>query len=232
MMKAVQKVTLSQAIIAEILGQIKAGHLNPGDSLPPEKELVKELGVSRPVLREALRSLALANAIEIRPGHGAVVKDARTESMLNADVLGLTLQRGRELEQLHEARAVVEVAIAGLAAERATPEDFERLEACVERLKDATSRQEAVELAQAFHIAVARAAHNPMLEQMMMPITNLLAEFVRERGGPLFTIKDEYLIHLEVLEALRGGDPKVSREAMRRHLEISLERWYVQDIEV
>lgn len=134
-MRSVQKVTLTEAVIQEILSQVRDGRLAPGDRLPPEKTLMQQLGVSRPVLREALRSLATMNVIHIRPGYGAIVCDVENTGVVNSDLLSLVLDRGKELEDLHQARVVLEVALAGWAAERATEEDWQHMEECVENLR-------------------------------------------------------------------------------------------------
>lgn len=228
-MRAVQKVTLAEAVIGEILEQVKAGVLVAGDRLPPEKELMKTLGVSRPVLREALRSLEMAGAIEIRPGLGAVVRDPRTDPMINPEVLSLVLQKGRELDQLHEVRLINEVAIAGLAAERATPEDLDRLETCVEALRQAKDLQATIEPAHRFHLALAEAAHNPLLLQVIMPVLQLLQAHIQERGNPLFSLEDEYLLHRDLLRAVQSGEPEPARAEMERHLNVSLRRWFAVD---
>lgn len=111
--RPVQMVNLTEAVTQEILDQVRNGVLQPGDRLPGEKTLMQQLGVSRPVLREALRSLAAMNVISIRPGYGAVVCDVQRVGMINADLLTLVLERGQELRQLHEARVVLEVALPG-----------------------------------------------------------------------------------------------------------------------
>lgn len=218
--------TLTEAIIQEVLSQIRDGSLSPGDRLPSETQLMGQLGVSRPVLREALRSLATMNVISIRPGHGAVVHEIRDIGVLNPDILSLVLERGNELRQLHEARMVLEVALAGMAAERAEPEDWKRMEDCLEQLRTVETYSQADIPAKDFHMAIAHASHNPLLAQQMPAIYDTFYEHLQRRGRPLFTPDGEYEIHKELLDSLRKGDPETAREAMRQHLEVSYARWF------
>ena len=228
-MRTVQKVTLTEAIIQEILTQIREGSLKPGDRLPSENQLMRQLGVSRPALREALKSLATMDVISIRPGHGATVNEIRDIGVLNPDILTLVLERGNELQQLHEARMVLEVALAGMAAERAEPEDWKRMEECLERLRsdDAVSKSEFP--ARDFHMAIAHAGHNPLLAQQMPAIYDTFYKLLQRRGRPLFSPEGEYEIHKELFDALKTRNPETAREAMRRHLEVSYARWFDEE---
>ena len=228
-LRAVKKVTLTDAIIREIISQIRAGALKPGDQLPAEHELTRRLNVSRPVLREALRSLATMNVIDIRPGQGAVVCDLNQSGMIHPDMLPLVLERGKELEQLHEARVVLEVAIAGLAAQRADEQDWARMEECLQLLKASKSEEETFFPARQFHLAVAQASHNPLLAQLMPSILDTLSEHLARRGKPLFSIEGEYEVHKELYDVLRRRDPEAAREAMLAHLEMSYRRWFAED---
>lgn len=224
-MKPVMNVTLAEAVIAEVLKAITSGEFKPGQKLPSERELMTRFAVSRPIIREALRGLAMLNAIEVRAGRGAVVRDLRKEPVINPALLGLALDAGEELRQLHELRCILEVPAAGLAAERASEEDLKALEDTLQGLRESFQREESFP-AREFHLGIARASGNPLLLQVLRPVLELLDQHLKRRPGPLFSTPDEeYQIHKELLDVIKQRNPATAMEAMRRHIEMSYQRW-------
>jgi GntR family transcriptional repressor for pyruvate dehydrogenase complex len=143
---------------------VSDGNLKPGDVLPSQHTLSKQLGVSRPVLREAVQGLASVGVLEIRPGSSCYV-GAATERA-NPEVLFEILTHEAALEAL-EARLVVEVELAGLAASRAMESDFHAAERALERLHDAVAQgRETSEFTLEFHRILASAGHNDFLKRM------------------------------------------------------------------
>src|SRR5919199_2841590 len=112
---------------------VVSGGLSPGERLPPERELCERLDVSRTVVREALNLLEARGLISIEHGRGAVVSGGNTRAV--RDTLGLLLRvRPKALWELLEIRQILEVEIAGLAAERAGPEDTAAMLAQLDRM--------------------------------------------------------------------------------------------------
>ena len=123
---------------------ISEGRFAPGDRLPSERHLAESFGVSRPVIREALRTLAGRGYIEIAPGRGAFV--LRPSAVQGADPLERQyLRRGATVRDLSEARLMLENEAAGLAAERASADDIADLEAALCALEGAVSALERIE---------------------------------------------------------------------------------------
>ena len=122
-----------------------------------------------------------------------------------------------------EARMVVEVELAGLAAERATASDFHRLETILKRLKRAVSRgQPTAQITSAFHQALTSAGHNAVLAKMANLLTRPpLAQGFRVEHALPDIMAGEYDSHLLLYQAVRTGDPTVARRALREHLEIA-----------
>ena len=127
----------------------------------------------------------------------------------------------RELQDLGEARLILETEIAALAAERLEPADLERLEEILEQMKkclDSEGREYA-ELDVEFHLAVAQCSKNQMLHELLMPIRGILQEFIA-KSQELPGIKDEAQEHhTKILSALRQRNPEKARRAMRAHLQ-------------
>jgi DNA-binding FadR family transcriptional regulator len=130
-LRPVERKTLAPAVMERIVSYIHSKPLAAGDPLPAQPSLARQLGVSRPVLREALQGLAALGVVEILAGSGVYVLDP--EAVAEKDGLAEIATHEAALEAL-EARMVLEVGMAGLAAERATDEDFARMDQSLEQL--------------------------------------------------------------------------------------------------
>ena len=198
---------------------VVSGGLEPGERLPPERELCARLGVSRTVVREALNLLEARGLISIEHGRGAVVSGGNTDAV--RDTLGLILRvRPKVLWELLEMRAILEVEISGLAAERATEEDTDAMRAELERMAAAIDAPEGyVDADVEFHALLARAARNGVLLTMLEPIVDLLRASRRvsasRRPGSALRALGE---HEEILRRVEAGDAEGARREMRAHL--------------
>lgn len=219
-LRPVERQTLAKAVLQQLMTYIKNGSLRPGDALPSQHELARQLSVSRPVLREAMQGLASVGLIEIRPGSGCYVREP--DATLNPETLVEVVTHEAALDVL-EARMVIEVELAALAATRATDADFRQMEAILKRLKRAAERsQPTVQITSEFHRALARAGHNMTLSKM----AEILARPRSSQGARVEqTLPDissqEYESHRALFEAVRLGDPSRARQAARHHLEIA-----------
>jgi GntR family transcriptional repressor for pyruvate dehydrogenase complex len=196
-----------------------SGGLGVGDRLPPERELVERLGVSRTVVREALNLLEARGVLSIEHGRGAVVSAGRTSAV--RDTLAMLLRmRAEALWELLEMRRVLEVEISGLAAERAEAEDVADIRAQVDRMRDLIDKPEGyVDADVEFHALLARAARNGVLLMMLEPLVDLLRtsrEISASRPGSARRALGE---HEGVLARVEAGDAEGARREMRVHLE-------------
>jgi GntR family transcriptional regulator, transcriptional repressor for pyruvate dehydrogenase complex len=198
---------------------VVSGGLEPGERLPPERELCARLGVSRTVVREALNLLEARGLISIEHGRGAVVSGGNTNAV--RDALGVILRvRPKVLWELLEMRAILEVGISGLAAERATVEDTDAMRAELERMAALIDAPEGyVDADVEFHALLARAARNGVLLTMLEPIVDLLRASRRvsasRRPGSALRALGE---HEEILRRVEAGDAEGARREMRAHL--------------
>lgn len=209
---------LSDKVANAMLETILSHKLQVGDRLPSERELGDQFGVSRTVVREAVRALVAKGVIDVRSGSGlrvaAVDAAAVTESM------SLFLRGGSfDFEQVHEVRALLEVHIAGLAAERATDKDLARLREVHERMvREAGELDAAARHDLEFHRAIARATQNDLYLLLLDSIGSTLIDIRRENlssGSTPMTLGQ----HAQVLDRVVARDAAGAREAMATHLE-------------
>ena len=219
----VKSTRIYEQIVSQVRTLIADGRLKSGDQLPPERELAEKLMVSRTSVREALRALQSRGLIEIRAGEGAFVRDVSVDDLI--EPLALVILPHREaVGELFEARRLLEPAIAGLAARRATPEDLGEMQ----RILDEQAREVAqgrTGLAQdaAFHAALAQSAHNRAIGRIVNTLMELLTQSREESlhtpGRPTRSHQD----HRHILAAIRRRDPEAARRAVLDHL-VAVER--------
>jgi GntR family transcriptional repressor for pyruvate dehydrogenase complex len=215
-----ERLKLSEQIAQQILGQIADGTLRPGDRLPTENQLLEQLGVGRSTLREALRSLSGMGLLDIRHGQGVFV--AMDASHVGLRQLDWALLLGsREMLNLVEARKVLEIQIAALAAERATPADLERMAACLQDMRSARVRQTLQEADVAFHLALAEASQNDVFVHIIRTIRELVRRMLWQSPA---TRAGRVTEHERILRAVRAGDAEAATQAMRDHFHETEER--------
>ena len=136
MFKSIKHTRVSDEIVNQMKNLISEGILKPGDRLPPERELIKQFGVSRPSLREALNSLVTMGFLEVNQAKRTFVKSVTSERM--EDPLSLLIKTDtQKIFDLIEVRKAMEAWGAFLAAQRATEEDIKQLESIIEEMKKA-----------------------------------------------------------------------------------------------
>lgn len=196
---------------------IESGVYPVGGRLPSERELAEELGVSRPVVREAVIVLESRGLVQSRQGAGVFVQAAV------GDALAATVDTDSGPFEVIEARRLLEGEIAALATEIVTERQIAEMQRLIDRIGDLTLDEAAREKAdRAFHIALARVTENDVLVGIVeklwdMRYQSALCEyfFRRAREGGIEPPVDE---HQQVLDALKARDAKAARFAMREHL--------------
>jgi GntR family transcriptional repressor for pyruvate dehydrogenase complex len=189
------------------------------EALPSEGELARTLGVSRTVLREAMKQLQAQGLVAMSQGKKPRVRPADPQTAV--DSLDLLLQRTpRSLRHLVEVRRPLECEIAALAAERATPQHLEAAAAAIDALRSARSLEEQVEADVRFHRLLAEATANPVFLTLLDTVSGLLRESRRRTiGRHGMGVADDH--HREILEAIRRRDPAAARAAMAHHLDVN-----------
>jgi GntR family transcriptional repressor for pyruvate dehydrogenase complex len=212
--KTIKQKRLSGEVTNQITDLILQNHLQPGDKLPPERQLAEELGVSRTVLREAMKALEEKGLVEVKQGSGTFVCSPSFEMV--SDSLSLLLQANmpRYLE-LMDVREILDVAIAGRLAEGATREDIDKLSERIAWMWQVLdSPEEFVEGDVAFHIEFYQAAKNEVLLTIMQPVMELLVEAMEMTFEPPGSAESSLRRHEKLVECIRAGDAKGARNAM------------------
>jgi GntR family transcriptional repressor for pyruvate dehydrogenase complex len=215
----VNRSTLPEEIAARLLDLIRAEQLRPGDKLPAERELAATMHVSRPVLREALRALAIMKVVEIRQGAGTFITALEPQQLVSH--LDFVLSKDPvALAQVIETRRVVEVGNVRLAAARIEDAGLARLDRLLDELRATVGDADRFStLDIEFHDAVCETAGNFLLAQFMR-IINTLGKVSRERTGATRATRERALAdHVLIVAALRARDPDAAAATMGGHLD-------------
>lgn len=211
--------TSSRELAALLAARIHSGALAAGERLPSERQLVAEFGVSRPMVREALRALRERRLIEVEPSRGAFVRASSSAGLQPLDVE--YRRRGATARNLSEARLMLESEAAGLAATHADAADLERLRTAVVRLETSPTPLDRVRNDLAFHAALAAASHNPVIETMFASIQGLTVELMVRSAGDAEVVRRSEPFHRQAYEAVVARDPGAARAAIQAHLSIA-----------
>jgi GntR family transcriptional repressor for pyruvate dehydrogenase complex len=211
--------TYAADVIRTIKDMILDGRLRPGQRLPPERAVSEALGVSRPTVREAIRSLQAMNILESRHGSGTYVASLSVEELLGPLQFVLALAEGG-LAHLFEVRLLLEPGAAALAAERAGTEDVAALRECITRaqVEDTGNADAFLELDTELHERIVRAAGNPLLEHLLAAIS-ALGRQSRAYTARLPGVLDRTIAeHETIVDAIAAGDAAGARAAMEAHI--------------
>jgi GntR family transcriptional repressor for pyruvate dehydrogenase complex len=219
---------MREQVVNQVRVMIQEGKLRPGDRIPPERELARQLGISRASVRGGLRFLCAIGVLTSRHGSGTYVADG--PPALDSEPLHmLAALHGFTAEKMFEARRVVEVAVAGLAAEHATNDQLMRIaEEVTETYAALDEPQEYLIHDFGFHRAVAAASNNPILATIMRMVSEVLYQRrvqTVERAGDLKRSVD---MHRRIYRAIRARDPQAARALMSEHL-IQAERDFTSE---
>jgi GntR family transcriptional repressor for pyruvate dehydrogenase complex len=220
---------LSDRVAVDLGTRIVRGELLPGARLPTESELGEAFGVSRSVIRDAVRTLSAYGLVEVRQGVGMLVSNP-SETAAYSGALIIQLMRSElSVADVFEARATIETDLAAVAAARSEESDWEAME---ENLTEFIEAVESREWARAemchlaFHVSLLRAARLPALEILLKPLQEIimLSSLPPSLEGKdlaeVWSIEDANR-HRPILEAVRNRDEEAARTAMRRHFPLA-----------
>lgn len=220
--KTLSRETLPEQIAKQLLQYIVTENLQPGDLLPSEIRLAEDFGVSRSVVREAMRAVAAQGVVEVVNGKGAMVRP------VDDSVLRLFFQRAIDIGhgsyvELMEIRTALEVQSAGLAAQRRTPPEAESLQRTVAAMQGELANLAVyAELDVEFHLLVAEAAHNQLLYHLISSIRKLLKDVVLaglSRRDSRAQLERVQAVHAAIAAAITQGDIAAARQGMTTHFD-------------
>jgi len=212
--------TTSEEVVANLRGMIHRGELRAGDRLPPERDLAKRLGVSRPTLRAAIRSLAAVGVLQSRQGAGTFVVQTEGPPALDSGPLRLMASlRGFTSTEMFEARQALEMSVAGLAAERATGEQLASMAEEIAGMYASLDEPEQYLVHDMhFHQVVAAASGNRILTALMNMVAAILLDVRSKTVRRAKDLKQSAEMHRHIYRAIRDRNPEAARSAMRAHL--------------
>jgi len=216
----IQRRRLSDLIIDQFIGMISRGDLKVGDMLPPEPELMKQFGVGRSSLREAIGALSLIGIVNVRPGYGTQII-ASDDTFLQKPLEWSNSIRNETVEELIEARIVIEEAVAGVAALKATGEDIAELRDIIEQINEVKkNKKKTVPLDLLFHQTIAKSSHNSVLLRNIYELRQLMRVWLEQNASFVNNQDIDKLLvaHKEIVQAIQERNVDGARSAMRNHL--------------
>jgi GntR family transcriptional repressor for pyruvate dehydrogenase complex len=210
----------AEEVAARLREMIHSGELSAGDKLPPERDLAKTLGVSRPTLRAGIRSLSAVGILQSRQGAGTFVAKADESPTLDSSPLRmLSALHGFTSDEMFEARLALEMSIAGLAAERANSEQMTRLAEEIAGMYASLSEPEQYLVHDMrFHQTIAAASGNRILTSLMNMVATILFDSRSKTVHRALDLKESAEQHHSIYRAMRERDPEGARKAMHDHL--------------
>jgi GntR family transcriptional repressor for pyruvate dehydrogenase complex len=207
-------------VVTHVRNLITSGSLRPGDRLPAERDLATQIGVSRPTVRAGLRALAAMGVVQSRHGSGTFIPAG--PPMLGSEPLSfLAALHGFTREEMYEARRILEVGAAGLAASRATPEQLATMAEEVANLFSAMNDPQRFLVHDIdFHRTVAAASGNPIIATIVEMVSALYYERRRETAllATERNLRDSSEMHRRIYQAVRARDVEGAKHAMNEHL--------------
>ncbi len=217
---------LSDTIADRLLEAILSGQFQEGDPLPSERDLGEQFGVSRTVVREAIRSLTTKGVVEVRSGRG--VRVVRLDMAPVTEAMSLLLRGSTDLNfvKVHEVRTMLETHFAMLAAQRANDAEIAELDRIVDSMEEAVDDIEATsQLDVEFHRAIAKSADNELYLVLLDSIGTLLLQIrlatLAIPHHPAKVINE----HRRIIEAIKLHDAELARTQMEDHLANVEEAW-------
>lgn len=200
---------------------MSSGRLSPGEDLPSERDLSSQFGVSRTVIREAVKSLEAQGVIEVLSGRGARVASVSAEKV--SETLGRFLEGAQAQNHLNafeiaEVRSTLEIRLVELACARATDDEVSEIARCLKRMTVANTPEESALFDAEFHRLIAVATHNALFVALLDPINSTMMP-IREKSLARPGRKElAVLQHGMILEAIRSRDLEAAASAMSEHL--------------
>jgi GntR family transcriptional repressor for pyruvate dehydrogenase complex len=212
---------LYERVVDKVLELISSGAWKPGYRLPPERELSESFGVSRTVVREAVKALEARGILESTTGSGVSVRQADFNMVSQSLKTYMQLANRDDFEiRLNEVRRVLEVEMVALAAGRITPEQRTQLRQICRQMRDGknTAKQMA-ELDFRLHVTLAESTQNDLFKVLLAPLISQLREQIiltwEDFPRPVEDVFDQ---HEAIVAAVETGDAEAARQAMTKHL--------------
>jgi len=224
-LKPLKRTDVTQLVVDRLRNLLEQRVLKPGSKLPPEPEMSKLLGISRPSLRQAYKALSILGVLRAVPGNGTYISDS-TSKILSMPLTFLMLMKRISLDEIFEFRMMLEAGLASLAATRASGSEVRAMTSQIETMTanlDDDKKDEYLVAEYEFHNCIARAAHNSLLLEIISIVGGLLWETRKALVNVVPDRQKDLEEHRAILAAISGRDPEAAADAMRCHLGSALE---------
>jgi len=213
----INRVAISDELIARFKELIAKKIFLPGHRLPPERDLAEALAVSRPTLRQAMRALQIMGVIKARQGSGSYLSDSAGDIMRVPLEFALTLKNVAKTD-LFETRCTVEVKLASLAAQRRTDEDLEAMRQALLRMQEAMGDpDEWCRTEPQFHSCIVQAARNGVMATIIEMLSQMLMESRKETVRLLTEYTTSYQSHENIYIEIERRDAEAAAQRMIEH---------------
>lgn len=222
--KQIKSKKIYEIVFDELLDMISSGRLKPGDKVDSVQQLAENFNVGRSAIREALSALRVMGLVEMKQGEGTFIKAYSPQALSHA-VFNKLLMGEKDIKDLLEVRKILELGAVASAAKNFTDEDLQNMENALELMSQANKNEELGEKADMdFHMAISKASKNQLLQQLMISVSDILTETMREtRRLWLFSKKTtlELLLqeHMDIFHSIKERDGQKAQELLSRHLE-------------
>ena len=224
-MVPIDRVGITELVVERIKDLLARGELKAGSRLPPERELADMLNISRPSLRTALKALSVMGIIHAKPGAGTYIADSLPE-IFTEPMRFMALINNTSIEELFEARRIIESGLAELAAERATADDIQSLLNELEGMRATIGDPENFLMHDVrFHQAIAHTANNKLMSLVMDTIAQMLFHIRRQTIARATDMDEAIDWHQKIIEAIRKHDAKRAKDTVSNHLRAALDAW-------
>lgn len=222
MFSPIKNTKVYEQVIDQIKEMIAEGTLKKGDKLPPERNLVEQLQVSRASIREALRALEVVGLIECRQGGGNYIKTSFEDNLLEPLSIMFTLE-GSDKQEIWELRKIMEVEAAGLAAKRASKEQLEELNDLLQSFNACEDEDASAEIDKQFHYKIAEYSGNVLIFNILRTVSTLIEDFIKNIRKVILVEKENRQVlisqHTEIYLSIERHSSADARKAMREHLD-------------
>lgn len=221
-LQPIERSPLYEVVAARLQEFIDSENLQPGDRLLPERELAERLGVSRTSVRQALTAMRVMGLLDVRPGAGAYLK--RPPAELVPSLASEVATAEVDHPMIWEVREALEVQAARLAASRRSDADLEAMGQALAMMAESINEGgDGIDGDGLFHRALARAAHNQLLEQLITEMSDVIDRTSQASLTLPGRAPRSLQAHRRILAAVEAADVDAAAEAMRRHIAESAE---------
>lgn len=214
-----RRTTIVDDIAADLRAMILSGQLQPGQFLEPQKSLAERYGIGLSTLRESIQVLEALGLVASHPGKGTWVRQDALDTIFNPTEIKNRLGE-LNAQQIYESRSVIEVGLTRFAALRATHQDLEAIWKALDEMQAGV--QDEIAFVQAdleFHMAVARASHNHLLEQFYYLVRDLLSEVITEMVSLPNVKKESIVLQRTIAEAIQAHNVERAEAAALAHMQ-------------